>query len=273
MQVLDPSRTNLDACKMPPVALVVDPPTAETGEAEVAERAAVGPQTGFPMLAQSLLHCPPGRIARRSTGTAEEVLFVLAGRGRLRVTDGAGDGLEAESGAYLPPGEEYEIEAIGEEAMRIVRVAIFDPAQPEPPGARPTVRRIDDQQAQSATTDREFRIVADPATGLCSATQFVGYVPAARAPDHFHTYDEVIYIIDGEGELDVGGVKRPLRSGSSIQLPAGTVHCLSNTGREVMRLVAVFRPAGSPAAAYYPDGTPAYRIPQHQGPPKEEGNP
>ena len=25
-----------------------------------------------------------------------------------------------------------------------------------------------------------------------------------------------------------------------------------------MRVVAVFRPAGSPAAAYYPDGTPAY---------------
>jgi hypothetical protein len=25
-----------------------------------------------------------------------------------------------------------------------------------------------------------------------------------------------------------------------------------------MRVVAVFRPAGSPAAAYYPDGTPAH---------------
>jgi hypothetical protein len=25
-----------------------------------------------------------------------------------------------------------------------------------------------------------------------------------------------------------------------------------------MRVVAVFRPAGSPAEAYYPDGTPAY---------------
>jgi hypothetical protein len=36
------------------------------------------------------------------------------------------------------------------------------------------------------------------------------------------------------------------------------VHCLENTGAEVMRVVAVFRPAGSPAAAYYPDGTPAY---------------
>jgi oxalate decarboxylase/phosphoglucose isomerase-like protein (cupin superfamily) len=36
------------------------------------------------------------------------------------------------------------------------------------------------------------------------------------------------------------------------------VHCLENTGEELMRLVAVFRPAGSPAAAYYPDGTPAF---------------
>jgi hypothetical protein len=26
-----------------------------------------------------------------------------------------------------------------------------------------------------------------------------------------------------------------------------------------MKVVAVFRPAGSPAAAYYPDGTPAYQ--------------
>jgi hypothetical protein len=25
-----------------------------------------------------------------------------------------------------------------------------------------------------------------------------------------------------------------------------------------MRVMAVFRPAGSPAVAYYPDGTPAY---------------
>jgi oxalate decarboxylase/phosphoglucose isomerase-like protein (cupin superfamily) len=49
-----------------------------------------------------------------------------------------------------------------------------------------------------------------------------------------------------------------LTAGSSIQLPARTVHCLENTGDAVMRIVAVFRPAGSPAVAYYPDGSPAY---------------
>ena len=100
--------------------------------------------------------------------------------------------------------------------------------------------------------------MADPGCGLHSATHFVGYIPTKRAPDHFHTYDEVIYVLDGEGVLHTGDGDQSLGPGSCIQLPSRTVHCLENTGDEVMRVVAVFRPAGSPAAAYYPDGTPAY---------------
>jgi quercetin dioxygenase-like cupin family protein len=121
-----------------------------------------------------------------------------------------------------------------------------------------TVRRLADLEAHDATTERWFRVLADPTTGLRSATQFVGYIPTARAPEHFHTYDEVIYILDGEGAFRAGGATRPVAAGSCIDLPARTVHCLENTGQDVMRLVAVFRPAGSPAAAYLPDGAPAY---------------
>jgi quercetin dioxygenase-like cupin family protein len=121
------------------------------------------------------------------------------------------------------------------------------------------VRRLADQAAEEATTEREFRIVADPASGLQSATHFVGYIPTVRAPEHFHTYDEVIYVLDGEGVLHADGAGEPVAAGSCIQLPARTVHCLENTGDHVMRVLAVFRPAGSPAAAYYPDGTPAFR--------------
>ena len=120
------------------------------------------------------------------------------------------------------------------------------------------VRRLADQQSQAATTDREFRIVADPSTGLRSATHFVGYIPTATAPDHFHTYNEVIYVLEGEGVLHAQGTDWRLGAGSCIQLPARAVHCLENTGDAWMRVVAVFRPAGSPAAAYYPDGTPAH---------------
>jgi quercetin dioxygenase-like cupin family protein len=272
LQVDDPLRTNVQGCAARSGALAVGPPAPIGGESRVTEQPAVGPSTGFPMLAQSLLNCPPGSRARRATGPAEEVLFVLCGEGTLHL-NGSSHTLEPESGAYLAPGEEYELASGGDGAMRIMRVIVPDPEPPGPSGGRAVVRRLSDQEAQAATTQREFRIVADPATGLRSATHFVGWVPTTRAPDHFHTYDEVIYIIDGQGELHADGTHQALSPGSSIQLRARTVHCLQNTGGEVMRLVAVFRPAGSPAAAYYPDGTPAYPgAPPIPGPHKEEGH-
>jgi quercetin dioxygenase-like cupin family protein len=215
-----------------------------------------------PPLEQAVIECAPGSRTSRATGEAEEVLFVLTGAGILTLA-GESHSLEPETGAYLAPGEEYELVAEGPASMRFVAVRIPEPAPvPTPADAadspRAVVRRLADQEAQDATTDRSFRIVADPTSGLRSATHFVGYIPTARAPEHFHTYDEVIYVIEGEGTLHIGGGERRVTAGSTIELPARTVHCLENTGEDVMRLVAVFRPAGSPAAAYYPDGTPAY---------------
>jgi mannose-6-phosphate isomerase-like protein (cupin superfamily) len=207
-------------------------------------------------LEQKLLECAPGRAYARETGDAEEVLFVLEGSGTLTL---AGDEheLATESGAYVAPGEHYELRNRDSDRLRLVAVRIRDP-QLGPGNHRTVVRRLADQEAEAATAEREFRIVADPSTGLCSATHFVGYIPTGRAPDHFHTYDEVIYVLDGEGILHTDNSQQPLAAGSCIELPARTVHCLENTGGDVMRVVAVFRPAGSPAAAYYPDGTPAY---------------
>jgi quercetin dioxygenase-like cupin family protein len=200
----------------------------------------------------------PGSTLARKTGEAEEVLFVAAGAGWLRVGDEQ-HALEAESGAYLAPREEYEV-AAGQTGMRVVRVRIPEPVMPEPAGdrTRTVVSRLGDQSEQDATTDRWFRIVSDPSTGLRSATHFVGYIPTVRAPEHFHTYDEVIHVLEGEGRLHAEGTARPVAPGTCIGLPARLVHCLENTGADVMRVVAVFRPAGSPAAAYYPDGTPAF---------------
>jgi mannose-6-phosphate isomerase-like protein (cupin superfamily) len=218
-------------------------------------RATLGPHVGCTEFEQSVLELAPGGSAARGTGEREEVLFVLSGHGHLRL-GGAEHPLEPESGAYLAPGETYELRNSSDEPLRIVAVSIPDPAPPEA-APRAVVRRLADQAAEQATTQREFRIVADPASGLRSATHFVGYIPTARAPDHMHYYDEVIYVLHGEGAMHMNGETTPLRGGSCIHLPARTVHCLENLGSDVMKVVAVFRPAGSPAAAYYPDGTPA----------------
>ena len=61
-------------------------------------------------------------------------------------------------------------------------------------------------------------------------TQFIGLIPPGRAPDHFHTYDEVIYVLDGEVFLEIDGEQAKLQAGSCIHLPARLVHCLANTG-------------------------------------------
>lgn len=211
------------------------------------------------VLEQTVIELDPQRRAKHATGEAEEVLFILSGAGELRLGSGETYALEPETGVNLGPGEEYELHNEGSDPLRMVRVRIHAPASHGGDGpARVVVRRLADQEAQQATTDRSYRIIADPDTGLRSATHFVGYIPTERAPEHFHTYDEVIYVLDGEGAFHANGKTVSLTPGSTIELPARTVHCLENTGRDVMRLVAVFRPAGSPAAAYYPDGTPAY---------------
>ena len=58
--------------------------------------------------------------------------------------------------------------------------------------------------------------------------------------------------------MDVDGDVQPLAPDRCIKLPARTAHCLEKTGEDVMRILVVVRPAASPAAAYYRDGTSAY---------------
>jgi quercetin dioxygenase-like cupin family protein len=241
----------------PVLAATSAPPTGGAAP-PMRERPTVGPSTDFPPLEQTIVELEPGASADRQTGASEEVLFVLDGTGSLEL-NGTEHDLETESGAYVAPGEDYRLQNTGPERLTLISVLIPDP-EPDPGATdkRAVVRRLADQESQAATTDREFRIVADPTTGLRSATHFVGYIPIARAPDHFHTYNEVIYVLDGEGVLHAQGNDWRLGAGSCIQLPARVVHCLENTGDSMMRVVAVFRPAGSPAAAYYPDGTPAH---------------
>jgi quercetin dioxygenase-like cupin family protein len=82
-------------------------------------------------------------------------------------------------------------------------------------------------------------------------TQFYGVIAPGRAPDHSHVYDEVIYVLEGEGVLHGDGVDKPVSAGSCIHLPPLFVHSLENSGDAPMRIVAVFHPAGDPASRAY----------------------
>jgi quercetin dioxygenase-like cupin family protein len=180
---------------------------------------------------------------------SDEVLYVLAGAGRARI-DGAGHELSPGAALFVARGTPWALE--GE--VRALSVLVHDPPESS---ATHAVVSLAAAQKGAATSGRQFMLGAAPHVGCESVTQFIGLVPPGRAPDHFHTYDEVIYVLEGKGTLFVDGEQAQLRAGTSVHLPARLVHCVANTGDSDLRLLGVFRPAGSPAEAYYPDGTPA----------------
>ena len=98
------------------------------------------------------------------------------------------------------------------------------------------------------TDDRWFRVLVDRSVGCEAVTQFVGWIPPGRAPDHFHDYEEVLCILEGTGRMWAGGSHAPIGPGSCVYLPRGQLHCVENQGPGALRLLGVFYPAGSPAA-------------------------
>src|SRR3954454_260201 len=214
---------------------------------------------GCEKFAQGILSFAPGRSRERAEPDADETLYVLDGSGTIALAD---EDRPIEAGTSVFVGRETRWAVDTEDGAEVLSVLVFDP-EPVPAGAHAVVG-LAAEERQSATASRQFAIGLDPGVGCMSVTQFVGFVPPGRAPDHFHTYDEVLYVLEGEGRLHIDGEEADLGPGSCVHLPARLVHCLENTGDDELRLVAVFRPAGSPAEAYYPDGTPAVYEPATQ---------
>ena len=73
--------------------------------------------------------------------------------------------------------------------------------------------RYADQPALPATPNREFRYLVNQDAGCLDVTQFVGVIPPGRAPEHSHTYDEVVYILEGNGVYHIAGEDFPLEAG------------------------------------------------------------
>jgi mannose-6-phosphate isomerase-like protein (cupin superfamily) len=64
-----------------------------------------------------------------------------------------------------------------------------------------------------------------------------------------HEGDQLLLIVDGEGEAIIEGRSSPVGPGDYVFVPAGTLHNFVNTGSEPLRLLTVYAPPE------HPDGT------------------
>jgi mannose-6-phosphate isomerase-like protein (cupin superfamily) len=208
----------------------------------------ITPLFSVPEFRQRLLRFD-GPGDERRDDERDEVLYVLEGTAMATV-GGERQELEPGTGVFVARGTPWQIESA--EGLNLLSVLVEEPL---PATASHAV--IASGERGSATAGREFTLLAHPQNGSESVTQFRGFIPPGRAPDHFHKYDEVVYVLTGQGAFHVDGESAQLSAGSCIHLPARLIHCLENHGPSEMQVLGVFRPAGSPAEAYYPDGSAA----------------
>ena len=183
-----------------------------------------------------------------TAGGRGEAWYVIHGSGILDVTAGAGGTIELQAGTavWLEPGLVYRCTARAGDIARdgeLEILAITVRAETRDGPGLHTVRLAD--CAVERTGDREFRVLLS--AGL-SITQFAGLIPPGRAPEHQHTYDEVVHVLAGQGVVPLGRHDAEIGPGTSIYLPPHQPHCLENTGAETLQVLGVFYPAGSPAA-------------------------
>jgi quercetin dioxygenase-like cupin family protein len=83
---------------------------------------------------------------------------------------------------------------------------------------QPTTKRIDLQRHDLSIPGREVLQV------------IVEIAPGTTAPLHTHPGEEIIYILEGTLEYEIGGKLSRVKTGDVLFVPAGTPHLARNVG-------------------------------------------
>jgi mannose-6-phosphate isomerase-like protein (cupin superfamily) len=230
----------------------------------------VGKATGAEAISLRIMVFGVGLSPALRNTESDEVLYVLedlddASKAKRCTVfiDGRPHRVQAQTGIYLRPGQTLMADNPGPDAVCFVSSQCPESAadgivplsaveleftDQQGPETSPIVRLAD--RREMPTGDRWYRVLVDHEIGSEQVTQFVGSIPPGRAPDHFHEYEEVLFILRGTGRMWTGDASTPIGPGACVYLPKRQVHCVENTGDGELRLLGVFYPAGSPAVRY-----------------------
>ena len=83
-----------------------------------------------------------------------------------------------------------------------------------------------------------WTLASDPEAALAVVVEEIA--PGDRIPLHRHAIDEVLIYESGAGEVVLGETREAVAAGAIAFVPAGVAHATINTGKDAIRLRAVF---------------------------------
>ena len=86
------------------------------------------------------------------------------------------------------------------------------------------------QQAGTKRTDLQRHDLSAPGREVIQVR--VDFAPGYVAPMHTHPGEEIIYVIAGTLEYEIGGKKSRVKAGDVLFVPAGTPHTATNIGSD-----------------------------------------
>ena len=210
----------------------------------------IGKANGAEAISLRILEFGPGTSPGLRNRESDEVFYLLDDSGECTIfIDGNTYDVGPQTGIYLRPGQTLSVENPGPDPVWFVSSQADSKLDHRVESHVSPIVKLSHRRALP-TADRWYRVLVDEEVGSEQVTQFVGSIPPGRAPDHFHEYEEVLFILRGEGRMWAGETNTPIAPGSCIYLPKRQVHCVENTGEGELRLLGVFYPAGSPAVRY-----------------------
>ena len=214
--------------------------------AGVGERRALIPSERGSELALHAMRVPPGAATEISDDLRDTLLFAHEGACSVGNHELGGPG------SFLVPAGERRTLVAGPDGASLVCATLGAGTDLHAPmGATEPVVALDHVEPGQATGARSFQVLHGPHNGSTRATMFVGYIPPGKAPWHYHLYDEIVWVLRGDGRLHIGDTVEPLDPGAAFRLRPREVHIVENTDPAAeLAVVGIFTPAGSPSAAY-----------------------
>lgn len=98
------------------------------------------------------------------------------------------------------------------------------------------------------------------ATGEQGQVVFMSVSPATNPNNEIgmetHAFDQIIFVIEGEGKSELNGKVTPIKSGDMIFIPLGTAHNIINQNKDKeLKILSVYSGTDIPAGSVYKKNT------------------